>query len=120
MSLTLSLTPAAQKFMQRMVRFGGAGGDAGFRLSVSAGGCSGMNAEFSVEARPLAGDQALTVDGVKLFLPAESRLLLDGVTIDFAETPTQSGLLFIDPRANGCGCSSGAAATPEELVQLKG
>ena len=41
-------------------------------------------------------------DGVKLFLPAESRLLLDGVTIDFADTPTQTGLVFHDPKQVSC------------------
>lgn len=40
--MELTLTPAAEKFVRRMVRFGGAGEDAGFRLTVSAGGCSGL------------------------------------------------------------------------------
>jgi len=116
----VTVTPAAAKFIGRMVRFGGQGDRAGFRLSVSAGGCSGMNSEFSVEAAPKAGDQAVTAGGVTLFLPAESRLLLDGVTIDFVETATQSGLTFFDPKAAGCGCSSGGdtkSATPD-LTQL--
>jgi iron-sulfur cluster assembly protein len=39
---------------------------------------------------------------VKLFLPAESRLLLDGVTIDFADTATQTGLVFHDPKQVSC------------------
>ncbi|HEY8262571.1 MAG TPA: iron-sulfur cluster assembly accessory protein, partial [Methylosinus sp.] len=42
----------------------------------------------------------------KLFLPAQSRLLLDGVTIDFKETATSTGFSFIDPKAKACGCSS--------------
>jgi Fe-S cluster assembly iron-binding protein IscA len=41
-------------------------------------------------------------DGVKLFLPAESRILLDGVTIDFADTPSQTGLVFMDPKQVSC------------------
>lgn len=48
---------------------------------------------------------------MKLFLPAESRLLLDGVTIDFADTPSNSGLSFIDPKAKGCACSSAGTTT---------
>ena len=99
------VTPAAEKFIRRMVRFSErpAGG---FRLTVSAGGCSGYNSEFSVEAAPVAGDSELLVNGVKIFLPAESRLMLDGVTIDFADTPTKSGLTFTNPNAAACGCSS--------------
>lgn len=114
----LTMTPAAAKFIGRMIRFGGRGEAAGFRLSVSAGGCSGMNSEFSVESAPRAGDQTLTVAGVKLFLPAESRLLLDGVTIDFVDTPTQSGLTFFDPKATACGCSSSGEAAAPDFTQL--
>ena len=109
---TVTVTAAAQKFISRMIRFSEhpAGG---FRLTVSAGGCSGYNAEFSVEPAAQAGDGELLVNGVKVFLPAESRLMLDGVTIDFADTPTKSGLTFINPNAAACGCStSGDAAAP--------
>lgn len=116
---SVTITPAAAKFIGRMIRFGGQGDSAGFRLSVSAGGCSGMNSEFSVEAAPKAGDQTLTVDGLKLFLPAESRLLLEGVTIDFVDTATKSGLEFHDPKAVGCGCSSSSAdAGSGDFTQL--
>lgn len=108
----VTVTPAAEKFIRRMVRFSEhpAGG---FRLTVSPGGCSGYNSEFTVESAPLAGDSELLVNGVKVFLPAESRLMLDGVTVDFADTPTKSGLTFINPNAAACGCSSsGDAAAP--------
>jgi Fe-S cluster assembly iron-binding protein IscA len=42
-------------------------------------------------------------NGIKLFLPAESRILLDGVTIDFDDTAAQTGLVFRDPKAVSCG-----------------
>jgi len=110
---TVTVTPAAEKFIRRMVRFS-EHPEGGFRLSVSAGGCSGYNAEFSVEAAPKDGDSELTLpNGIKVFLPAESRLMLDGVTIDFADTPTKSGLTFTNPNAASCACSSsGDAAAP--------
>lgn len=107
--MDLTLTPAATKFIARMVRFGGQGGSAGFRLTVSAGGCSGYSSEFSIESIPKDGDATVELNGVKLFLPAESRLLLDGVTIDFADTPTQSGLTFVNPNAAPCACGSGGS-----------
>lgn len=108
--MELSLTPAAEKFVRRMIRFGGAGDNAGFRLTVSAGGCSGLASEFTVEAAPLPNDAVVEVNGVKFFLPAESRLLLEGATIDFADTPTNSGLKFVTPNSPSCGCSSSAPA----------
>lgn len=111
-SLTqLTVTAAAEKFMRRMVRFSEhpAGG---FRLTVTPGGCSGYASEFSVEAAPRQGDSELAVNGLRVFLPAESRLMLDGVTVDFADTPTQSGLTFVNPNAAACGCPTSDAAKP--------
>jgi iron-sulfur cluster assembly accessory protein len=106
------VTPAAEKFIRRMVRFS-EHPEGGFRLTVSAGGCSGYNSEFTVVPAASAGDSELLVNGVKVYLPAESRLMLDGVTVDFADTPTKSGLTFMNPNAAACGCStSGDAAAP--------
>ncbi|MFO1327633.1 MAG: iron-sulfur cluster assembly accessory protein [Rubrivivax sp.] len=110
----LVVTPAAERFMRRMVRFSGMP-SAGFRLSVSAGGCSGLASQFSVEPAPQVDDAELSVNGLRLFLPAESRLLLDGVTIDFHDGMAATGLSFVDPRAGACGCSSSApAAAPAQ------
>ena len=100
--MDIAVSPQAEKFIRRLLRFDGAPGS-GFRLLVRPGGCAGLTAEFSVEAAPRGGEAAVEVNGIKLFLPAESRLLLDGVTIDFVETPTQSGFVFLDPDKNACG-----------------
>jgi iron-sulfur cluster assembly accessory protein len=100
--MNFTITQAAQKFMRMMLRADGGAGS-GFRLAVSPGGCSGLAADISVLAAPSAGDAVVERDGIKLFLPAESRLLLDGVTIDFADTPTQTGLVFHDPKQVSCG-----------------
>ncbi len=104
-----TLTQAAEKFVRRVVRFSGLAGGAGFRLTVTAGGCSGLNSEFSVESQPHDGDATFEVNGIRLFLPAQSRLLLQGATIDFADTPTQSGLSFRLPNGAPCACTSSAA-----------
>lgn len=104
-----TVTAAAEKFMRRMVRFSETPAG-GFRLTVTPGGCSGYSSEFTVEAAPQDGDADVTVNGLRVFLPAESRLLLDGVTIDFADTPTKSGLTFVNPNQAACGCSSSGDA----------
>ncbi len=110
--MNISITPAAEKFVARLLRFDGGPGY-GLRLLVSPGGCSGMSSEFSVAPKPAEGEAAVKVGGVTLFLPAQSRLLLDGVTIDFNETPTSSGFVFIDPKAKSCACSTTEASAPE-------
>lgn len=107
MVMDLTLTPAAEKFIRRMIRMEGLP-RGGLRLAVTAGGCAGLSATFSVEAAPHRGDSDVEINGVTLFLPAESRLLLDHVTIDFVDTATQTGFVFHDPKQAACGC-----ATPE-------
>ncbi|OGU22913.1 MAG: heme biosynthesis protein HemY [Hydrogenophilales bacterium RIFOXYD1_FULL_62_11] len=117
--MELKLTAAAEKFISRMVRFGGAGDSAGFRLSVSAGGCSGLASEFSVEAAALPGDAVVQVNTVKFFLPAESRLLLEGATIDFSESPTGGGLSFITATPSTCGsCGSSSSSASIDISGL--
>jgi iron-sulfur cluster assembly accessory protein len=108
------ITAAAERFIRRMLRMSGAT-DSGFRLVVTSGGCSGLSGAFSVEPRPLPGDAVYEhggYGGIKFFLPAESRLLLDGITIDFADTSTQTGLVFRDPKtaASSCGSTIGGSA----------
>ncbi|WP_457796168.1 HesB/IscA family protein [Methylocystis sp. S23] len=113
--MKIEFTPAAEKFIRRLVMFDGGPGH-GLRLLVSPGGCSGMSAEFSVEPAPKEGEQVYAHPQFKLFLPAQSRLLLDGVTIDFKETATSTGFVFIDPKATGCGCKTTDAPAFEETA----
>jgi iron-sulfur cluster assembly accessory protein len=100
--MNLTVTAAAEKFIRRLLRFDGGPGS-GLRLKVTPGGCSGLAADFSVTSAPGPGERPFEVNGVTLFLPAESRLLLDGVTIDFADTPLQTGFVFQDPKQVACG-----------------
>ena len=116
--MNITITAKAEKFMRRIVRFGGGPADSGFRLTVTAGGCSGLAAEFAAEAAPKAGDVTLDWNGLKVFLPAESRLLLDGVTIDFVDTALESGLTFINPNAASCGCSSAESAAKPAMTAI--
>ena len=113
----VTVTPAAEKFIRRMVRFSEhpAGG---FRLTVTPGGCSGYSSSFTVEPALQEGDAEVSFNGVRVFLPAESRLMLDGVTIDFADTPTQSGLTFFNPNQAACGCSSSGGETAAPPAQV--
>jgi len=105
--MSFTLTPAAERFIRLMLRADGGPGS-GLRLVLSPGGCSGLAAQMEVEAAPRTGDAVVELGAIKLFLPTESRLLLDGVTVDFAETSTQTGLVFLDPK--GASCSSIAVA----------
>ncbi|BAF89414.1 MULTISPECIES: HesB/IscA family protein [Azorhizobium] len=102
--MNFQMTPAAERFIRLMLRADG-NAASGFRLVLSPGGCSGLSADISVTPAPASGDAVVEKNGVRLFLPAESRILLEGVTIDFADTASQTGLVFRDPKATGT-CSS--------------
>ena len=102
--MAFEMTPKAERFIRLMLMSDG-GPQSGFRLAVSPGGCSGLNADMNVVDAPLPGDAVVERNGIRLFLPAESRLLLEGVTIDFADTAAQTGLVFHDPKATGT-CST--------------
>jgi iron-sulfur cluster assembly accessory protein len=115
----VTITPAAAKFINRIVRFSGLPAGAGLRLAVTPGGCSGYSSEFSAEASPQAGEQLLELGGVRLFLGAESRLMLNGITIDFVETATQSGLSFIDPNKAACACNSAETAPQAGVTRIE-
>lgn len=114
--MELIITAGAEKFIRRMLRMGGTA-DVGFRLVVTAGGCSGLAGDFSVESAPRAGDVVFDHHGMKLFLPAHSRLLLEGVTVDFADTATQTGLVFKNPRAAAGSCGS-SGARPGDVASI--
>jgi iron-sulfur cluster assembly protein len=110
--MNILITPKAESFMRRMIRFNGGAAEAGFRLVVSPGGCSGFNSSFTVETAPLQGDAVLNSNGVRIFLPAESRIMLEGVTVDFTDTAMSTGLNFINPNAQSCACSSASTGAP--------
>jgi iron-sulfur cluster assembly accessory protein len=111
---SIIITEGAERFMRRMARFGGGGG---FRLVVSPGGCSGLSADFSVEQESKPGDETLTVNGFRVFVPAASAKLLAGVTIDFVDTPMQQGLTFFNPNAPAS-CSDSARPAVVQLTPL--
>jgi iron-sulfur cluster assembly accessory protein len=110
--MSFTITPAAERFIRRMMRFESRPGS-GFRLAVSPGGCSGLAAMFDVAPAPAADEKPGTGNGLTFVLSAETRLLLDQVTIDFVDTPSQTGFVFNDPKQGSCGCSS-----DETLVQI--
>lgn len=112
----LTITPAAEEFIRRMLRFSQTPAG-GFKLGVTPGGCAGYASTFSVEAAPAAGESECLVAGLRLFLNAESRLLLDGMTMDFSETPLQSGLVFSKPGAPACACSTADAGAPQRPAE---
>lgn len=85
------------------------GGEAGLRLGIRAGGCSGYAVDFSIEASPQDADSVIENDGVRLFLPREIRDLPDELSVDFIDSRLASGFIIHSSKAQAACCGS---ATP--------
>ncbi|WP_163097649.1 iron-sulfur cluster assembly accessory protein [Acidithiobacillus ferrianus] len=111
--MELTFTPKAERFIQRMITFGGGSSASAFRLAVKPGGCSGLSYEFRIVESPEPGDVAITSSGIPVFLEQESVPFLNGVVVDCEDSLMHTGLVFTNPNAAAsCGC--GTSFTPKE------
>jgi iron-sulfur cluster assembly protein len=107
------VTPKAiEKIRQVFEKMGVAGQkDAGLRLGVLGGGCSGLSYQFKFDTKPRPNDNIFEFDGVRIYIDPKSILYLHGMTLDYRETLMQSGFVFENPNAKkSCGCGTSFAA----------
>lgn len=81
-------------------------GEAGLRVGVKAGGCSGYEYTFAWETGPRDGDAVFEApDGGKVFVDPKSLRLLDGTVLDYDTSLLSKGFILNNPNAkNTCGC----------------
>ena len=85
-------------------------GEAGLRIRVVGGGCSGFQYQLAFDA-PQPGDQVFEQDGVKVVIDPKSFLYLSGTEIDYVDGLTGAGFTLRNPNAKGsCGCGSSFTA----------
>lgn len=106
--MVISLTPTAvttvQQFIQEQVEDGP---EAGLRVAVLPGGCSGFQYGLNIEDAPADDDEILEMEGVRVFVDPFSAQYLEGVEIDYVTTMMGSGFTFRNPNSSGgCGCGS--------------
>lgn len=78
---------------------------AGLRVTVSAGGCSGLQYGFALEDSEGEDDLVVTQDGTRVFVDAVSLDFLDGSQLDWHEALIGSHFVVRNPQAvSGCGC----------------
>ena len=63
-----------------------AGPEAGLRIRVVPGGCSGFSYSMQIEDAPRQGDEILDQDGLRVFVDMFSRQYLDGVQVDYVNS----------------------------------
>lgn len=107
------MTPAAEKFIRRMMR---CSSNSGFRLKVRPGGCSGFAVEFDLANEPAEGEEVWSHSGLRVFLDSASCLLLDGSTVDFIDSRSLTGFLVTVPGGTAQFCSPASTLVPAEML----
>ncbi|MCQ4162561.1 iron-sulfur cluster insertion protein ErpA [Roseomonas sp. GC11] len=80
---------------------------AGLRLAVLAGGCSGFQYSFQLDDTLAADDLVLEQDGVKVMIDPVSLDLLAGAELDWADELIGAHFTVKNPQAaSGCGCGA--------------
>ena len=81
--------------------------EAGLRVAVLPGGCSGFQYGLNIEDAPESDDEVYEQAGLRIFVDPFSAQYLEGVEIDYVSSMMGSGFSFRNPNAaGGCGCGS--------------
>ena len=103
MTMTVTAVAKVQDFIQEH----GVETDAGLRVAVLPGGCSGFQYGLNIEDGPEGDDEVVEIEGVKVFVDPFSAQYLEGVEIDYVTSFMGQGFTFKNPTASGgCGCGS--------------
>ena len=105
--LTEKATSELKNLMQKEVKAQNMSPDAGLRLMVAGGGCSGFTYKMGFDENTTDEDKIFELDGVKVVIDQKSLLYLNETEIDFHDGLMGRGFVFNNPNASGtCGCGS--------------
>jgi iron-sulfur cluster assembly protein len=100
----ISITPEASEHMGKLIADNADTDIKGVRISVLAGGCSGLSYSMDFESEPEMDDNVFG-DTPKVFVDSASLELLKGLTLKYEGGLTGKGLVFDNPVAvDTCGC----------------
>ncbi len=79
--------------------------ESGLRIAVIGSGCSGFQYQMTLDKEPRVDDRVLDIEGLKVFVDAQSLVYLNGVKVDYVNGVNGSGFKFENPNAQpSCGC----------------
>lgn len=85
--------------------------EAGLRVAIIGGGCSGLSYKLAFEAAPRKRDKIHVINGVRVFMDPKSALYLRGTQLDFTDSLNGTGFTFSNPNAQAeCGCGQSFSA----------
>jgi iron-sulfur cluster assembly protein len=97
----IHLTPAASKAINRFIKATETP-VAGLRIFVSGGGCAGLQYGLRLEQDKSEDDLEFDIGtGAKLLVDPMSSSMLEGLTVDFVDSLTQTGFKFNNPNVSG-------------------
>ena len=107
----MTLTDTAAEKVRDFIKDLKATENAGLRVSVLPGGCSGFQYGLNIEETFEPDDEIFDIEGIKIFIDPFSSQYLDGVEIDYTTNMMGQGFVFNNPSATGgCGCGSSFTA----------
>ena len=85
--------------------------NAGLRIQVKGGGCSGLQYDMSWAEAAKERDKVFERDGVRVFIDPKSYLYLVGTILEYQESLMESGFKLVNPTAKTtCGCGQSFTA----------
>ena len=101
--MAVTLAPAALDRIRGYLA--AAPGALGLRFGVKKTGCSGWGYVADLAKEQRADDTVFEVDGVRIYVDAESLSLVDGTRIDFLKQGLNEQFVFRNPNVTAeCGC----------------
>ncbi len=92
----------------------------GIRIGIKNGGCAGMEYTVDLVSEPNPADDAVEVDGGKVFVDPGATLFLLGTEMDYEVTKLRSGFVFNNPnQTSACGCGESVELTPADPSALE-
>lgn len=90
--------------------------NAGLRVGVKGGGCSGFQYQLAFDERK-DGDVVFESHGLKLLVDGPSLPYVDGSQIDYVDSLQGAGFQVVNPNVvAACGCGSSFRVADEEAV----
>jgi iron-sulfur cluster assembly protein len=101
----VTLTPAAVAKVKEIVAQQGQA-EAGLRIYIAGGGCSGFKYGMTLDTDAAADDEVVDVDGLKVFIDSMSLPYLQGASVDYVDDALLGqGFKVDNPNATStCGC----------------
>ncbi len=107
LSAIINVTPAAVAEFRRRLEQEQAKGERLLRISVEAGGCSGLSYEMDFVAEPGENDHVFDFEGLKVLVDRKTLPYINGLTLDYSTKLVNGGFQFSNPVAKrSCGCGT--------------